>query len=271
MDPQLSADLAALCTNFEAAWRAGDRPAIEKFLPFAPSRVRAMLMRKLLKLELDLRTVAQEKIDWEEYGTRFPEDRELILAVFADTPTVIKRQDGQDDRSELLPAADSHLSTSLPAVPGYEIEKALTPGGMGLVYKARQIGTDRTVALKILRTGVHSLPEERARFRLEAEAIAALSHPHVVQIHDYGDWEGVPYLAMEFAEAGSLAHYLADQRLSITQAAELVQVLARAMHHVHERGIVHRDLKPANILLQKGPGVRGQRYLNLICKSQRSK
>jgi serine/threonine protein kinase len=137
-----------------------------------------------------------------------------------------------------------------PVIPGYEILGRLAPGGMGVVYRARQVALNRTVALKMIRTGADAGAQERARFRVEAEAIAALSHPHIIPIYDYGECNGEPYLAMEFAEGGSLAGRLAGRPMALPEAAALVETLARAMHVVHERGVIHRDLKPANILLQ---------------------
>jgi serine/threonine protein kinase len=121
---------------------------------------------------------------------------------------------------------------------------------MGVVYRARQVALKRTVALKMIRTGSDAGAQERARFRVEAEAIAALSHPHIIPIYDYGEWNGEAYLAMEFAEGGCLAGRLAGRPMAPLEAAALVETLARAMHFVHERGVIHRDLKPANILLQ---------------------
>jgi len=141
-----------------------------------------------------------------------------------------------------------------PAIPGYVILATLTPGGMGIVYRARQMELDRIVALKMIRTGQDAGPEERARFRLEAQAVASLSHPNIIQIFDCGEFGGMPYLAMEFAEGGSLAQRLQQGALGPAEAAELVAVLACAVQFVHDRDILHRDLKPGNILLT-GQGV----------------
>jgi serine/threonine protein kinase len=141
------------------------------------------------------------------------------------------------------------VAAEWPHIPGYEILAALEPGGMGVVYRARHLALDRVVALKMIRTGANAGPHERARFQLEAQAVASLSHPNVIPIYDCGECEGVPYLAMEFAEGGSLARRLAGRPMLPAEAAELVETLARAVHFVHQRGIVHRDLKPANVLL----------------------
>ncbi len=139
-----------------------------------------------------------------------------------------------------------------PTVPGYEILAELGRGGMGVVYKARQVGLKRLVALKLLRDSALAGAEERARFRIEAEAAARLRHPNVVQVYQVGEHQGRPYFSMELVEGGSLDRYLAGRPLPATQAAELIRTLARAVEHAHAQRVVHRDLKPANILLVSG-------------------
>src|SRR5262249_54836085 len=140
-----------------------------------------------------------------------------------------------------------------PAIPGYEIEGVLGRGGMGVVYKARHLALKRVVALKMLLVGGHAGPEELARFRIEAEAVARVQHPEIVQIHGMGEAGGHPYCALEFAEGGNLACKLGGKPLLARDSARLVEVLARAMQLAHSRNVVHRDLKPANILLSPLP------------------
>ncbi len=137
------------------------------------------------------------------------------------------------------------------APPGYEILGELGRGGMGVVYQARQVRLKRLVALKMIGTGAQAGPEQRERFRVEAEAAARLQHPNIVQIHEVGEHAGVPYFSLEYVDGGSLDRKLAGSPLPPRRAAELAETLARAMDYAHQRGIVHRDLKPANILLQK--------------------
>src|SRR5262249_15260892 len=136
----------------------------------------------------------------------------------------------------------------LPRVPGYEVEAVLGRGGMGVVYKARHLALKRTVALKMLAAG-HPHPGEWARFRAEAEAVARLQHPNIVQIHEIGEAAGRPFFALEYVAGGSLAERLAGQPLPPRDAARLVAALAEAMHMAHSRNLVHRDLKPGNVLL----------------------
>jgi serine/threonine protein kinase len=128
---------------------------------------------------------------------------------------------------------------------------------MGVVYKARQLGLHRTVALKMIRSGIHTDPKDLARFRAEAAVIARLQHPNIVQIHDVGEVESRPYLVLEFVAGGSLAQHLQGTPQPARPAAQLVETLARAVHAAHANGVIHRDLKPANILLE-GSGVRRQ-------------
>ncbi len=141
-----------------------------------------------------------------------------------------------------------------PVVPGYEILSELGRGGMGVVYKARQMGLNRLVALKMILGGPHARPKDLARFRQEAEAVARLHHPNIVQIHDIGEANGIPYFVLEYVEEGSLVGRLRGDPQDVKPAVRLVETLARTVHFAHQRGIVHRDLKPANVLLQTSSG-----------------
>jgi serine/threonine-protein kinase len=147
-------------------------------------------------------------------------------------------------------AAGEPAEADWPSVPGYEIVAKIADGGMGVVYKARQVRLNRVVALKMILAGEHANADQLARFRSEAEAVARLQHPNIVQIYEVGEQRGLPYFSLEFVEGGSLADKLAGAPQPARQSAELVATLAQAVHAAHQRGIIHRDLKPANILLQ---------------------
>src|SRR3954470_4950648 len=129
----------------------------------------------------------------------------------------------------------------------YEIKGELGRGGMGVVYRARQISLNRMVALKML-TG-HYGPNELTRFLAEAETAAGLHHTNIIQIYEVGDVEGAPFFSMEYVESGSLADQLLTGPIEQRDAAQLLMSVARALHFAHRNGVVHRDLKPANILL----------------------
>jgi hypothetical protein len=146
-------------------------------------------------------------------------------------------------------------SLSLRPPQGYEIVDVLGRGGSGVVYKAIQVRLKRTVALKMLLAGSHASENDRTRFLAEAEAVARLQSPNIVQIFEVGEQEGCPFLALEYVEGHSLADHLKGTPQPSRISAHFCEILARAVQLAHDHGIVHRDLKPANILLA---GVRGQ-------------
>ncbi len=137
----------------------------------------------------------------------------------------------------------------LPRIPGYGVEGILGRGGMGVVYRARHLGLNRPVAIKMLLSGGFAGPPEIARFRREAEAVARLKHAHIVQVYDVGELEGRPYFTMELMEGGSLAQRLGGTPQPAGKAVSLVSTVAAAVQAAHDGGVIHRDLKPANILL----------------------
>jgi tetratricopeptide (TPR) repeat protein len=134
-------------------------------------------------------------------------------------------------------------------VPGYESVDELGKGAMGIVYKARQIGLDRLVALKMILPSAQAGPAERTRFQIEAKAVAHLQHPNIVQIFEVGEHDGLLFFSLELCPGGNLAHKLEGKPLLPKDAARLVGVLAEAMQAAHAQQIIHRDLKPANVLL----------------------
>jgi WD40 repeat protein/tRNA A-37 threonylcarbamoyl transferase component Bud32 len=251
-------DVDEACDRFEAAWRAGDRPLIEDFLDGTADSDLHVLFRHLLGLELDYRSGLGESPGALEYERRFPGHEGLIDSVFSQFLPQSQVVRGRD--SETLEIRTPRVGPSsgpakspppdfLLNIPGVEILSELGRGGMGIVYKARQTRLKRLCALKIILPGEHTGGEFRARFLAEAETIARLRHPNVVQIYGVGDHEGRPYFEMEYVEGGSLAARLTGTPWAPGPAARMVAVLARAIGDAHHLGIIHRDLKPANILL----------------------
>jgi serine/threonine-protein kinase len=137
----------------------------------------------------------------------------------------------------------------LPTLRGYEVQEVLGRGGMGIVYKAWHLRLRRSVAVKMLLADPEGEPQALERFLREAETVAGLRHPNIVQVYDVADHKGQPYFTMEFLEGGSLAKKLAGQPVPARSAAALAATLAEAVQFAHQAGIVHRDLKPANVLL----------------------
>jgi eukaryotic-like serine/threonine-protein kinase len=161
----------------------------------------------------------------------------------------------------ITPAAENNQEESAPAAaavglfrPGtrlgdYELLERIGQGGMGVVYKARQISLGRLVAIKLLPFGRFQQPAALTRFRAEASAAASLKHPNIVAIHEIGEHDGQPYFSMDYVEGQSLATLMAGQSLPPRRAAVYVRTIAEAIHFAHEHGILHRDLKPANVLI----------------------
>ncbi len=137
-----------------------------------------------------------------------------------------------------------------PLIPGYDIERELGRGGMGIVYLARQTQLNRRVALKMILAGQHANQEQVVRFLAEAQTCAALRHENIVQIFEVGQHDRMPFYSMEYVNGGTLAERSQRQPLTPREAAELIEQLARAMHAAHIQGVIHRDLKPVNILLR---------------------
>jgi tRNA A-37 threonylcarbamoyl transferase component Bud32 len=151
------------------------------------------------------------------------------------------------------PAELRSQTGELPKLPGYEVLALIDEGGMGTVYLALQPRLQRQVAIKMVRAGRHARAEQLDRFRAEAEAVARLRHPHIIQIYEVGEWQGQPYFSMEYVADGDLAQRLARGLVPPRESAQMVRTLAQAMHHAHTCGVVHRDLKPANVLLRRKP------------------
>jgi serine/threonine protein kinase len=133
----------------------------------------------------------------------------------------------------------------------YELLEEVARGGMGVVYRARQLSLDRIVAVKMMRPGLLATDAEIRRFYTEAKTAARLQHPNIVAIHEVGEFDGLHYFSMDFVGGPSLAELMRDRQLSAMEAARCVQVLAETVQHAHSQGILHRDLKPSNVLMDE--------------------
>jgi serine/threonine protein kinase/tetratricopeptide (TPR) repeat protein len=174
-------------------------------------------------------------------------DTSLTAGSLPTDPEPTTSQTGEPSPGEQVRSGRNSLS-NLPNVPGYELLEKLGEGGMGIVYRARQIRLNRFVAVKMIRGGTQARPEHFDRFRIEAEAVAQLRHPHIIQIHDIGEVDELPFVSLELLDGGSLTTRLDGTPWSGARAAELLGILAMAVQVAHDAGIVHRDLKPSNVL-----------------------
>jgi tetratricopeptide (TPR) repeat protein len=270
--PQRAMLVELIHVDLERRLKAGDAVRVEDYLRRYPELDgdRAVVL-DLIAAEYEMRRRHEPDLTRNEYLQRFPLLRDPLLVAWADTPAA---GDGEmsareipatprDTAEEASPSVPPAITTALPgegspppvAVPGapiiagYEILGELGHGGMGMVYQARHVRLKRLVALKVILPGTKARLATPERFRIEAEAVARLQHPNIVQIYEVGEQGGRPFLCLEYVPGGSLAQKLAGTPQPPDDAARMVQTLARAVHAAHGRGIVHRDLKPANVLL----------------------
>lgn len=247
-------------------WKTGKRVLVEDYLaehPFLLKDRDAVL--DLIYSEILLREEAGELVRLEEYLERFPQhsesiEKQMVLHQALESESVVATGDlgeGESRKGEFI--TETLPQTPLlkaereqfPVLPGLEIHGLLGRGGMGVVYKAWQIKLKRWVAVKMILAGGYAGQDELRRFGGEARFVARLQHPNIVQIHEIGELDGLPYFALEFVEGGSLAEKLRAGPISVSRAAELIEALARAVHYAHECNIIHRDLKPGNVLLTR--------------------
>ena len=174
-----------------------------------------------------------------------------MIAPGTDTRVETQTQRPEWTMPRLMKAWTSRAPGRVPEIPDYEVDSELGRGGMGIVYRARQVSLDRWVAIKVLRDRGD---QDAARFQNEASIAAQLDHPHIVPIYEIGVHHDQHYFAMKWMEGGSLSQVVSRKKKAVTkdaqrEAARLVATIARAVHHAHQRGVLHRDLKPSNVLI----------------------
>jgi len=237
--------LRELVERFTGQWKqalgGGPRPTVDEFLTEASETDRTELRTILVRVEEELSGSVTTDDQTVDYSGRGAADTKLNLSLT------------QDSFAETLDAPGAAAAESPPAS-GYEILGELGRGGMGVVYKARQVALNRVVALKMVLSGAHASQHQLERFRTEAEAIARFQHPHIVQIYEVGERDGLPFFSLEHLPGGSLSDQIKREPQPADGAARIAAQLARGIQYAHDHGIAHRDLKPANILFD-GDGV----------------
>jgi tetratricopeptide (TPR) repeat protein/tRNA A-37 threonylcarbamoyl transferase component Bud32 len=244
--------LALLLKHQSRGWRTGGHIPVEDYLAQQPTlETDDEAILDLIYQEIVLREEIGESPRLEEYTRRFPTLAPKLELLFEVERALVSKTIAPSSGGVTLRSGSSppSIPERLPDVSGYEVLGELGRGGMGVVYKARQIRLNRVVALKMILAGDHAGRDAGVRFLAEAESIARLHHPHIVQIFAYGDCDGRPYFEMEYVAGGSLSERLDGTSRPGRDSARLIETLARAMDAAHRMGIVHRDLKPANILL----------------------
>lgn len=255
--------------QFEKAFKDGKNPNPDDYLK-GEGLTRWRLLMELLHSDLELRLRAGQSVKVADYLVRYPEiakfPNEVIVLLETEIrllkqmgkqpdPQIYEEQFGSvlgDRVKELF----SRVRGSLPVIPGYEILDTIGHGGMGVVYRARHLLLNREVALKLIRPekmrDEASTASFKARFRREAESVASINHPNVVQIYETGDYDGTLFLAMELVKGQSLQKHIDSNGVMSPQAAAGMFIkLAMGLQAVHEKQIIHRDLKPENILLNE--------------------
>jgi tetratricopeptide (TPR) repeat protein/tRNA A-37 threonylcarbamoyl transferase component Bud32 len=247
--------------QFEAAWQNGQRPAIGDYLP-APGALRRALLVELVHADLEWRRNAGLAISIGTYLATFPDlDEDTLELKYlprhcgelpGTAPATANCKCGACQTAGLRdPAHDCSTPTGLARMGRFEILEVLGNGAFATVYKARDTRLERYVALKVLRHSALVSAVERDRFLRESKSAARVHHPHIVAIHDAGEFEGTCYLVTELIAGKTLAGRLKSGPLSVRQAAEIAACVAETLHYAHQRGVIHRDIKPSNILIDQ--------------------
>jgi WD40 repeat protein/serine/threonine protein kinase len=251
--------LREACAELDSRIQSGANCRAEEYVPaLRDAGIDPDGLLELIYTEYRARERGGESVQPDEWYRRFPAWRDSLERLF-ELHNLVGDTDQPAGR-DLLTVATMETPVRLAntatlsgvRIGQYELLEQVGHGGMGVVYKARQLNLDRIVAIKMILT-VQSTPTQRARFRQEAEAVARLHHPNIVQIYEVGEENGCAYLSMEYVDGNSLEQEITHGPFQPRAAATLIETLAHAMHYAHGLGVIHRDLKPANVLMERCP------------------
>jgi len=264
MDPESAARVDAVCDAFEREWREGREPEIAAAVGSVDVELRNVLAQQLMLVDAEYRRARYGVApSVEEYSAMLMIDLAAEMDTLGgaeglrDTPTGRAGSRGDDLDGESRPedrpgyrlgdgAGQAEIG---PRIPGYEILSELGRGGMGIVYKARQIRAGRLVALKTIHAPHLANHEHIRRFQAESKAAARLTHPGIVPVFEVGEFNHVHFFSMGFIDGPNLEMMAREQVLSSQAAAEICRDLADALEYAHRQGVIHRDIKPLNILI----------------------
>ncbi len=238
-----------LCANLIEQWREGKPARVEGYLDLHPQlSENDEALFELVYNEFLVRESLGDRDAGHDLACRFPDLADRLGRQIEMHRALQGTESTRLDPQELPQFFGAEIE-SPPEIPGFEVLEEIGRGGMGVVYRAREVGLNRLVALKVIRPGLFADAEVAARFWAEAEVAARFQHPNLVPLYQVGEHGGRGFLALEFVPGGSLQERIAGGPIPPAEAANLVETLARAAHFAHARGVVHRDLKPANVVI----------------------